>query len=58
MAMDSVPNITPSEQAPPSDDRRPSAEVRVAREGHKERIRASLEWALEEFAGTLAKLAK
>lgn len=29
-----------------------------ARRAHKERVRASLGWALDEYADTLAKLAK
>jgi hypothetical protein len=47
------------EQAPQPEET--VGDVRVedeVREGHEARVRASLDWALVEYAGTLEKLAK
>jgi hypothetical protein len=62
--MASMPSIPPTEQAPSSPTERELHAATVKLEaagpkaGHKERFRASLSWALVEYADTLEKLAK
>jgi hypothetical protein len=66
--MASMPYIPVHEPAPPSkregereaDERTAEVARRAgeARQAHKARVRASLDWALDEYASTLAKLAK
>jgi hypothetical protein len=55
--MASLPHNTPEQaptSAPEGEERRPSRPPK----GHKDRFRASLAWALDAYANTLAKLAK
>jgi hypothetical protein len=61
--MASMPSIPPTEQVPSSPTERDlhvhgKPEAAGPKAGHKERFRASLSWALVEYADTLEKLAK
>jgi hypothetical protein len=61
--MASMPSILSAEQPPnssvdPEGQAHANPQAAAASPGHKERVRASLSWALNEYADTLEKLAK